>query len=210
MFSQQSLVLDVADFNDPTADRLAALLSGRAEQPSKARELRSGVVVSFEKLGVNNPAADPRARRFLQRAAQRFAGIGYFLHGDPPTYHLRDISSALAFAEAEGRQPMGDDFVRVHQRLLMDALEFAKTVADDAPSLDEVYLVNLLPMVMPAEVRKRAMRALLPALLMSREGERIRRRCTKEAEALWGRKLAEFPDFEAFVAAFQQATRAAG
>ncbi|MDM0001740.1 hypothetical protein QTI24_24245 [Variovorax sp. J22P240] len=208
MFSQQSTVLEVADFLDPTADNLGRLLSGLSEKPSKARELRSGVVISFEKHGVGNPAADPRARQFLQRAVQRFPGLGYFLHGDPPTYHLRDISLALAFAATPGRQPMGDDFVRVHQRLLEDAFDFAQTVADDAESLDEVFLVNLLPMVMPPEVRKRAMRALVPALLISREGDALRRSCVKEAEAVWDRKLGEFPSFQAFAADFERASRA--
>ncbi|MEO3475985.1 hypothetical protein AAFN86_29340 [Roseomonas sp. CAU 1739] len=208
MFSQQSLVLDVQSFDDSTADRMATLLSGLSERPSKARELRSGVLISFEKLGVNNPAADPRTRHFLRRLLQGFAGVGYFLHGDPPTYHLRDISLALAFANAVKGPPMGDDFVRVHQSLLMGALEFAQSVADDAPELDEVYLVNLLPMVMPPDVRRRAMRALLPALLMSRDGDRIRKACVTEAEAVWGQKLTEFPSFEAFAAAYQRATNA--
>jgi hypothetical protein len=208
MFSQQSLVLDVQGFDDATADRMALLLSGLSERPSKARELRSGVLISFERLGVNNPAADPRARHFLRRVFQGFAGVGYFLHGDPPTYHLRDISLALAFASTGKGQPMGDDFVRVHQGLLMSALEFAQSVADDAPELDEVYIVNLLPMVMPPDARQRAMRALLPALLMSRDGDRIRRACVTEAEAVWGQKLADFPSFEAFAAAYQRAARA--
>lgn len=207
MFSQQSLVLDVAGFDEGIAAHLAVLLSGLSERPSKARELRSGVLLSFDKLGARSPT-DPRARGFVQRLVQDFAGVGYFLHGDPPTYHLRDISLALAFAGAGAGQPRADDFVRVHQRLLMDALDFAQSVADDAPELGEVYLINLLPMVMPPEVRQRAMRALLPALLMSRDSDLIRRACVKEAEAVWDRKLTEFPSFEAFAAAYQRAVRA--
>jgi hypothetical protein len=106
MFSQEVLVLDVDAFTDATADNMARVLTGAADHPRRAREMRSGVVISFEQLGVGNPAADSRARTFLSRVAARCPGLGYFLNGDPPTYHLCDMSKALAFAAVAGRQVM--------------------------------------------------------------------------------------------------------
>ncbi|WP_137179753.1 hypothetical protein [Roseomonas sp. AR75] len=211
MFSQQSLVLEADGFSDATADRLAALLSGLAEHPRKARELRSGVVISFEKHGVGNPALDVRARTFLARVRAGFAGLGYFLHGDPPSYHLRDVTGALILAAAPaGQQVTTHDFLRMHQTLHSDAVAFAGTFGDDAKPLEEVFVVNLPPETMPPEVRLRAMRALRPALLMSKESPVLRRACLREAEALWRRRVADFASADAFVAAFEVASRAEG
>jgi len=208
MFSQQTTVLDVAAIDDATADNLALQLGKLTERPAQVRGLRSGVVISFEKHGIARPAAEPRACRFLQRVVQGFPGLGYLLHGDPPAYALRDVTHALAVAASPERPPMGDDFVRVHQRLLTDALEFTQSVGDDAPTLDEVFLVNLLPMVMPPEVRRRALTALMPALLMSYENEKLRGRCVREAEAVSGLKLADFDRLQDFTAALQRMARA--
>ncbi len=204
MFSTQSLILDAEEFSDAIADHLAKLLSGLTQHPRKARDLRSSVFVSFEKLGVDNPARDQRARAFLLRLRDQFPALGYFLHGDPPTYHLRDVSTAIAMA-LTGGQAMGDDFVRVHASLQDHGAAFGITIGDDDDVLDEVFVVNLLPMVMPREARFRAMRALLPALLLALESpDKLMKASVREAEALWDRKLVEFPSFAAFAAAFQR------
>lgn len=209
MFSQQTLILDVESFDDATADNLPRLLTGLAAHPRKARELRSSVVISFEKLGVGNFAADTRAGAFLRRVAERFPGLGYFLHGDPPTYFLRGVSTAIASASLpRGRRLMGDDVARAHAGLLQRALDFASSIGDDAERLEDLYLINLRPELMPPAVRPLAMKSLLPALLMSHESERLRKSCVKEAETLWGRKLDEFPSFAAFARAFEQVARA--
>jgi hypothetical protein len=207
MFSKQSMVLEAVDFSDPTANRLGQLLSGLAAKPSKARGLRSSVVISFEKLGVNNPASDPRARAFLNRVQQGCPGLGYFLHGDPPSYHLRDVTSALTIARAPPEHnATTHDFLRIHSSLQAAGVEFAASVFDDKPNaLEEIFLVNILPEVMTPGIRARAMRALLPALLLSRESEVLRRSALREAEALWTRKVADFPTYGDFIAAFERA-----
>jgi hypothetical protein len=98
--------------------------------------------------------------------------------------------------------------LHAHAGLLERARAFAQSVGDNPDTLKEVYFVNLLTEVMPEEVRLRAMRALLPALLI--DADRLRRSCVKEAEALWGRKLSDFPSFPAFAQAFERAAREVG
>jgi hypothetical protein len=211
MFSQQSTILEADGFSDATASRLAQLFMGLAAKPSKARELRSGVVISFEKLGVNNPASDPRARAFLHLIQQGCPGFGYFLHGDPPSYFLRNVTSALTIAHAPpGHQATTHDFLRMHAGLHAAGVEYGASVFDDANVLEEVFVVNLPPELMSPDICTRARRALLPVLLMSRESKLLRRKALREAEALWIRKVADFPTEEDFIAAFERATPAGG
>jgi hypothetical protein len=206
MFSQESLVLkiDVAYLDSTDPSLVTGLLQHISKDPRDARSKRSSVVLSFEKAGVGKLYRDERATRWVAELFRQAPWVGYYLHGDPPTYLLREFYVALACSRVSPVTVQA--CVEAHQEVLNNACAYCDKVGDAPASLEEVFISNFVHEVFEQrpDLRLRAMKALHPILLiaLSASGS-FQRRAFREAERIWGRAEAEFASKNDFLRAFE-------
>jgi hypothetical protein len=185
--------------------RLMALLKKLSAAPTQARDKRSSFMISFEKAGIPSLVKDGQAALFLKKAADAVPYLGYFINGDPPMYHLRNISLALSNFQPEGQTV--DGFVAAHHRLYNAAAAHCQQVGDLPSALEEIFVVNLVHEVLTRDpkLQARAMRALSPCLQnIDTASPQMRKRMLTEAERIWNRRVADFLSQADFIREFDR------
>jgi hypothetical protein len=204
MFSGGSTtVFEIESFEPGRVAALAGILEQLVTfDPDRALASRFGFMLLFEKAGIALPQNDLRSRRFLAELRGLFPGFCYFIHADPPFYHLRNISMALAADQAEP-----DAFLTTHHQCFLDASKIALNLGDlQSKILEDAFIVNLLHRHMDNKIRLRALKTLRPMLLAALDDQdsKLSAKAFREAALLTDRNFDEFSSARAFVLEMEQ------